>query len=42
MAAKNDITGDSIVSRGHLSESGQKNWDLIFPEKKEVIKDGLS
>lgn len=32
MAAKNDITGDSIKSK-ILSEEGRKNWDNIFGKK---------
>lgn len=34
MAAKNDITGDSISSR-ILSKEGEANWDLIFGKKPE-------
>jgi len=33
MAAKNDITGDSIVSK-ILSKQGRDNWDNIFGPKK--------
>jgi len=32
MAAKNDITGDSIQSR-ILSSDGRSNWDTIFRKK---------
>lgn len=33
MATKNDITGDSIKSKG-LSQQGRDNWDKIFGPKK--------
>ena len=33
MVAKNDITGDSIRSRGS-SEAFRSNWDKIFNKKK--------
>jgi hypothetical protein len=33
MPAKNDITGDSIVSKV-LSQAGRDNWDNIFGPKK--------
>lgn len=33
MAAKNDITGDSIQTRG-ISEAYRNNYDLIFGKKK--------
>lgn len=33
MAAKNDITGDSIQTRG-TSEAFRNNYDLIFRKKK--------
>jgi len=33
MAAKNDITGDTIRTKGPLSKEGQANWDLIFGKK---------
>lgn len=36
MAAKNDITGDSIQTRG-VSESYRNNYDLIFGKKKKNI-----
>lgn len=32
--SKNDITGDSIRSKGFFSEQGEKNFDLIFGKKK--------
>lgn len=35
MAAKNDITGDSIVTKS-ATESYRSNWDLIFGKKKKV------
>lgn len=38
MATKNDITGDSIQSRG-VSEDYRNNYDLIFRKKKEVSLD---
>jgi hypothetical protein len=38
MAAKNDITGDSIASKV-LSEKGRANWDSIF--KKHSAWDWL-
>lgn len=38
MATKNDITGDSLISRG-LSKEGEANWDLIFPPKKKKTDD---
>ena len=34
MAAKNDITGDSIQSRSSNSKEFQSNWDNIFGKKK--------
>ena len=34
MVAKNDITGDSIRSKG-LSQKGRDNWDNIFGKKKQ-------
>lgn len=33
--SKNDITGDSIRSKGFFSEQGEKNFDLIFGKKKQ-------
>lgn len=33
MAAKNDITGDTIASKS-LSKQGRDNWDKIFGKKK--------
>lgn len=38
MAAKNDITGDEIKSKG-LSSKGRDNWDRIF--KKQSAYDWL-
>lgn len=37
MAAKNDITGDSIQSR-ILSMEGRDNWDRIFGKKEKNTK----
>ena len=34
MAAKNDITGDSIQTRG-VSNAYRDNYDLIFGKKKD-------
>lgn len=34
MAAKNDITGDSIQTRG-VSDAYRNNYDLIFGKKKK-------
>ena len=34
MAAKNDITGDSIQTRG-VSHAYRDNYDLIFGKKKK-------
>lgn len=34
MAAKNDITGDSIQTRG-VSDAYRDNYDLIFGKKKK-------
>lgn len=34
MAAKNDVTGDSIRSKG-LSQQGRDNWDKIFGKKEQ-------
>ena len=36
MAAKNDITGDSIQTRG-ISEAYRNNYDLIFGKKKKAV-----
>lgn len=36
MAAKNDITGDSIQTRGS-SDAYRNNYDLIFGKKKKVV-----
>ncbi len=35
MAAKNDITGDSIQSK-ILSKQGRENWDAIFNKNKKM------
>ncbi len=37
MATKNDITGDSIKSKG-LSQQGRDNWDRIFGKKNQRHK----
>jgi hypothetical protein len=37
VATKNDITGDSIKSKG-LSQQGRDNWDRIFGEKNQRHK----
>jgi len=37
MSAKNDITGDSIVSK-ILSKQGRDNWDNIFGPKKTAYE----
>lgn len=37
MATKNDITGDSIKSKG-LSQQGRDNWDRIFGHKNQRHK----
>jgi hypothetical protein len=34
MAATNDVTGDSLVSR-KLTKEGEENWDKIFGVKKK-------
>lgn len=34
MAAKNDITGDAIQTKGILSKQAEANWDLIFGKKE--------
>ena len=39
MAAKNDITGDSIQTRG-ISDAYRNNYDLIFGKKKKVDNTG--
>lgn len=36
--AKNDITGDNLISRV-LSKQGEENWDKIFGKKDEVKTD---
>lgn len=33
MATKNDVTGDSLVSKP-LSKAGEENWDRIFGKKE--------
>lgn len=38
MAAKNDITGDSIQTRG-TSEAYLNNYDLIFRKKKANVEE---
>ena len=40
MAAKNDITGDSIQTRG-VSDAYRDNYDLIFGKKKKVDNTGI-
>ena len=37
MATKNDITGDSIKSKG-LSKKGKDNWDKIFGKKDIKVR----
>ena len=37
MTTKNDITGDSIRSKG-LSQQGRDNWDTIFGDKNQKHK----
>jgi hypothetical protein len=37
MAAKNDVTGDSIKSRVS-NKAYRDNWDRIFGKKKRVAK----
>ncbi len=32
--AKNEHTGDSLISRG-LTKAGEENFDRIFPKKKK-------
>lgn len=39
MASKNDITGDSIRTKGTLSKEGRDNWDKIFGKKKQEQQD---
>ena len=36
MAAKNDITGDSIKSKGS-SDAYAKGWDAIFGKKAKMV-----
>ena len=38
MSTKNDITGDSIQSRG-LSEEGRENWQRIFGRVEDKVED---
>ena len=38
MATKNDITGDSIQTRG-TSEAYRSNYDLIFGKKNKKVKE---
>lgn len=33
MAAKNDVTGDSLISRSP-SQAYRDNYDLVFPKEK--------
>lgn len=40
MAAKNDITGDSIQTRG-TSEAYRDNYDLIFGKKKKAQEEDI-
>lgn len=35
MAAKNEITGDNLISRG-FSKEGEANFDAIFGTKKKT------
>lgn len=35
MTSKNDITGDSIRTKGTLSKQGRDNWDTIFGKKDD-------
>lgn len=37
MSSKNDITGDSLVSK-ELSPQGKENWDKIFKPTHEKAK----
>lgn len=37
MATRNDVTGDSLVSKVS-SEAYKANWDAIFGKKKEAPK----
>ena len=41
MAAKNDITGDSIQTRG-VSDAYRNNYDLIFGKKTKVDNTGVT
>lgn len=36
MTSKNDITGDSIRTKGTLSKQGRDNWDKIFGKKDDA------
>ena len=38
MATKNDITGDSLVSRGP-TDSYRDNYDRIFGKKNKVVEE---
>ena len=38
MAAKNDITGDSISSKVSNQKIYAQNWDKIFKKKKKTAK----
>ena len=40
MASKNNITGDSIISKVN-TKSYSDNYDLIFPDKLEIIFDAV-
>lgn len=33
MASKNDITGDTIQTKGTLSKEAEEQWDIIFGKK---------
>jgi len=39
MTSKNDITGDSIRTKGTLSPEGRDNWDKIFDKKDKKSVD---
>ena len=41
MAARNDITGDSIKSKTS-SQAYRDNWDAIFGKKKEEFNEELT
>ena len=40
MAARNDVTGDAIQTKGP-SKAYRDNWDAIFGKKKEVVEEVL-